>query len=304
MQTDRIIVEEPEAGVRVDKFLSQRFNEKSRTYFQYLLEEGLVLVNGSKVKKRAIVEQNDEVEIYFQLTPQISLEPENIPLEVLYEDDHVIAINKPAGMVVHPAPGHPNHTFVNALLFHCKDSMQMHDNTRPGIVHRLDKDTSGVLIAAKTTLAHQRLISAFSQRMIEKQYLAICAGKPNAKEIAAPIARHPIKRKEMAVVEDKGKEAISEVSVLAFNSSHSLVLVSPKTGRTHQIRVHLKHVKSPIIGDAVYGLQHPKAERQLLHAYRIKFTHPITCAPLEIVAPLPSDMKDWIAEFSEKTTFS
>lgn len=283
-----------EEAERIDKLLADRYPLFSRTYFQKLLEEGFVFLNGHPVKKRVIPERGDEIEVCFQLPEESTLSPEAIPLDLLYEDEHLLAINKPAGMVVHPAPGHPTGTFVNALLAHCKNLAPGLDPLRPGIVHRLDKETSGVLLAAKTPLAHQRLVEAFSTRRIKKTYLAICLGKPPNTIVSAPIARHPIRRKEMTITMSKGKEAISQIEVLAFNHTISLVLIRPETGRTHQIRVHLKHLKAPVLGDSTYGQSSEEAKRQLLHAYRLDFFHPITNAPLSLIAPLPADMKSWI----------
>lgn len=287
-----LFISAEEEGTRIDKLLTNRFPQHSRTYFQHLIDIGCVLVNGESVKKRTIPEEGDEIEVCFQATPEASLLPEKIPLEILYEDDHILAINKPAGMVVHPAPGHWSGTFVNALLAHCQDLAPGDDPLRPGIVHRLDKDTTGILLAAKTLQAHQKLIELFSQRKMEKLYLAICQGKPSNGVINAPIARHPVHRKEMAVLSD-GREAISEVQVAACNDKMSLVLVKPRTGRTHQIRVHLKHIGCPVIGDPIYGKK-DLHDRQLLHAYRLSFEHPITGIPIRLMAPIPQDMKAWL----------
>jgi 23S rRNA pseudouridine1911/1915/1917 synthase len=285
-----ISAEEAEGeGVRIDKFLSKRFPNHSRTYFQHLIEIGCVLVNGEPVKKRTIPEEGDEIEVLFQATPEASLEAENIPLEILYEDEYILAVNKPAGMVVHPAPGHWSGTFVNALLGHCQHLAPGSDPLRPGIVHRLDKETTGVLLAAKTLEAHQKLIELFSNRKMEKLYLALCQGKPANTIITAPIARHPVHRKEMAAIPD-GREAITEIQVAACNDRMSLVLARPRTGRTHQIRVHLKHIGSPVLGDPIYG-KRENYERHLLHAYRLVFEHPITGCPMRLIAPIPNDMK-------------
>ena len=298
LDTEQLLVAENEEGLRIDKLLAVRFPAHSRTYFQSLIEQGFVLLNGQPIKKRTIPEEGDEIEVCFQLTPELSLEAEEIPLEILYEDEHLIAVNKPAGMVVHPAPGHWRGTFANALLGHCKHLPKM-DSLRPGIVHRLDKDTSGLLIAAKTTAAHQLLIEQFSKREMEKLYLAICVGRPRNGQISAPIGRHPVHRKEMAVLAD-GKEAISEIQTAAFNEKLSLVLVKPKTGRTHQIRVHLKHIGAPVLGDETYGSSRTNetfgVQRQLLHAYRLSFAHPITGAPIQLTAPLPEDFKGFLQQ--------
>lgn len=296
-EPDLLFVTAEEEETRIDKLLAHRFPNHSRTYFQNLITEGFVLVNGESIKKRMVLEEGDEIEICFQATPEASLEPENIPLEIIYEDEHLLVINKPPGMVVHPAPGHPKGTFANALLAHCQGKAPGDDPIRPGIVHRLDKDTSGLLIGAKTLPAHQKLIEMFSKREVEKLYLAVCAGRPPNHIIQAPIARNPIHRKEMAVLSD-GREAITEIQTAAFNEQFSLILAKPKTGRTHQIRVHLKHIGCPILGDPIYGSDKLnkalKPERLLLHAYRLSFSHPITEMPMKLSAPIPNDLKLWM----------
>ncbi len=289
---DTFTVTHEEAGLRLDKLLTARFKDCSRTYFQYLIDKGCVLVNGLTLKKRQKLQAEDEVEVCFELTPELSLEAQPIPLNILYEDDHLIAINKPAGMVVHPAPGHPRDTFVNALLYHCKE-LPGSDSLRPGIVHRLDKDTSGILLAAKTQETHQKLVQAFAERRIEKTYLAIAVGKPQEGLIDAPIKRHPVNRKEMAVCFSGGKEAKSVCRILGYDDPLSLVEIKLITGRTHQIRVHLKFLKTPVLGDAVYGSANSnkkfQIERQLLHAYQVKLTHPISGKEIHLCAPLPDD---------------
>ena len=282
---------------RLDKLLSEKFKSSSRTYFQYLIENGSVLVNNQKIKKRFIPKIGDEIEIFFQALPDISLKAENIPLDILYEDEYIIAINKKANMVVHPAVGNWSNTFVNALLYHCKDLIYEDSDIRPGIVHRLDKDTTGVLLAAKTIKAQQNLIEQFKNREIKKKYLAITINKPKNQILSAPIARHKIKRKEMAIVET-GKEAITKIEVLKSNDKISLIEATPKTGRTHQIRVHLKHLLCPILGDETYGSKshnnNYKVFSQLLHAHSIEFLHPITNASLKITAPMAQNMQKFI----------
>ncbi|MBI3236434.1 MAG: RluA family pseudouridine synthase [Chlamydiales bacterium] len=297
---DYFTVTSQEAHLRLDKLLCLRFPQYSRTYFQNLIQKGCVLINKQIVKKREKPGVEDEVEICFELTEELDLSPENIPLQILFEDEHLIAVDKPVGMVVHPAPGHPSGTFANALLYHCK-TLPGASSLRPGIVHRLDKETSGVLIAAKTQQAHQKLVEAFSSRSIEKTYLAIAIGKVQEGLIDAPLKRHPIHRKEMAV-DLAGKEAKTFCELLDFNGSFSLVSVRLITGRTHQIRVHFKYRNTPILGDSVYGNersnQQQKAERQLLHAYRLCLSHPITGAPLSITAPIPSDFQRFIQKMN------
>lgn len=296
--TDTLLITEEDIGQRLDKILKTHFPDHSRTYFQYLIEEECVLVNGLLVKKQYRPTVGDEIEISFQLTPEIDVKPESIPLDILYEDDHLLVINKPAGMVVHPAPGSPTGTFANALLYHCQQlNPAEFDSLRPGIVHRLDKDTTGVLIGVKTLLAHKKMIEKFSSRAMEKRYLAICCGVPKEGELSAPIKRHPVRRQEMTVSEE-GKEAISRFKILHRNNGLCLVEVQLITGRTHQIRVHLKHLNCPLLGDPVYGSkslnQKYNAQRPMLHAQSIKFTHPFSGIPLEIIAPIPSEMKNFI----------
>lgn len=293
MTSDTLIVTDEEAGLRLDAYLSRQYPGYSRTYFQTLIEEKLVLVNSELVKKAAKIESGDEVEIEFALTPEISLEPEAIPLDILYEDPYLLAVNKPAGMVVHPAVGNWSGTFVNALLHHC-NTLDTQNSLRPGIVHRLDKETTGVLLAAKDEITQKKLVEAFANRQMHKEYVAICLGHPGNRVIAKNIGRHPIRRKEITVLEDKGKEAITTVETLAYNEKFSYVRLLPKTGRTHQLRVHLKAVGSPILGDAIYG--NPSVnkkygvKRQLLHAHLLRFSHPRTKEQIELKAPIPQDI--------------
>ena len=294
--TNTIYVKEEEEGLRIDKLLSMRYDQKSRTYFQYLIENECVLLNGKKIKKRITPKKGDEIEIFFILTKEISLEPQDIKLNIIYEDSDVIAINKPPNMVVHPAPGNWKDTFVNALLYHCKNISTDQDNLRPGIVHRLDKDTSGILLAAKNKDAHRKLIEQFSSREIKKEYLAVCFGSPINQLIDSPIGRHKTRRKEMTVKTD-GKKAITEIENLYQKDGISIILAKPKTGRTHQIRIHLKHVSSPIIGDETYGSykinKKFNAKRQMLHAFKIKFMHPTKNISIELTAPLPLDFQEF-----------
>lgn len=295
-ESDILVVTEDEVGERLDKILALRFREVySRTYFQYLIDEQLVLLNGTPVKKRTKPQEGDEIEVQFAAIPEIDLKPEPIPLDILYEDDFLLAINKPAGMVVHPAPGNWSGTFVNALLYYCGQAQWIDQDTslRPGIVHRLDKETSGVLIAAKTLAMQQKLTAMFASRQVYKEYWAICMGRPNDGEISAPIGRHPILRKQMSIV-PQGKPAHSIIQTLGSDSKLSVVRVIITTGRTHQIRVHLKYKGNPVLGDALYGNssinQYYSVHRQLLHAAKIKFIHPLTREEIEIHAPPPYDM--------------
>lgn len=293
-EIDLLVVTEEEAGERLDKILAKRFQEVySRTYFQYLIDEQLVLLNGVPVKKRIKPQLGDEIEVQFASVPEIQLTPEPIPLSILFEDNDLLVINKPCGMVVHPAPGNWSGTFVNGLLYHCGQLAGQKDSLRPGIVHRLDKDTSGVLVAAKTLEMQQKLTTLFASRQVYKEYWAICLGRPADGEISAPIGRHPIHRKQMAVV-PTGKQAISFLKILGWNDKLSFVQIVIATGRTHQIRVHLKYKGTPILGDDLYGnpsLNHYYGvQRQLLHAAKVKFRHPFTGQELEWFAPPPADM--------------
>lgn len=304
---DTLFIDESQAGIRLDKILANQFKEiHSRTYFQNLIEQGMVLINGSPIKKRLQPKAGDEVQINFFITQEIGIQPENIPLDIIYEDEFLIAVNKPAGMVVHPATGNWSGTFVNALVFHCSELLN--DNCseyRPGIVHRLDKDTSGLLIAAKNSLAQQRLIALFSERKMYKEYIAICLGNPGEGEISAPIGRHPVHRQKMAVVEN-GKPALSIIKTLATDGKISIVQVILATGRTHQIRVHLKHRGTPVLGDGIYGNPQANekygARRQLLHARKLRFTHPITGKLLDLEAPIPADISLWLNSLSMHTS--
>lgn len=303
-ENEFLIVTEDEADERLDKILARRFERLySRTYFQYLIDQQLVLVNGIPVKKRAKLQIDDEIEVQFVATPEIQLEAEPIDLSILYEDEELLIINKPAGMVVHPAPGHWKGTVVNALLYYCQQLPLIDASLRPGIVHRLDKETSGILITAKTLDMQQKMTQLFANRDIYKEYVAICVGKPIEGDMQAPIGRHPIHRKKMAIVPN-GKHAISHFKVLGWNDKLSVVKVVISTGRTHQIRVHLQGQEVAILGDSLYGNissnNFYRIKRQLLHASCIRFKHPHTGEILEIKAPLPEDMQSFCKKLLPK----
>jgi 23S rRNA pseudouridine1911/1915/1917 synthase len=293
---ETLVVADAEAGERLDRILALRFPQQSRSYFQWLIGEGLVLLNGKPTKKRIQPQVGDEIEVEFALTPEASLEPENIPLDILYEDEYLLAVNKPAGLVVHPGIKNWSGTFVNALLYHCQQLPE--DALRPGIVHRLDKDTSGILLAAKTEAAHKGLVQLFAERKVHKEYVAICVGKPGDVTIDAPIGRHPTDRLRMTVPLEGGKSAKTQVKTEGFDGKLAVVRCFPESGRTHQIRVHLQHHRNPILGDPVYGNtswnQKYDATRQFLHAHRIRFVHPITGEEVTLEAPLPDDMQPLI----------
>lgn len=282
-----------EKSSRLDQFLAEKYPDFSRSYFQKLIQKGLVLVNGEKIKKGQKLKIQDEVEVEFLIEEELRLEPEYIPLQILYEDDDLLAINKPEGMVVHPAPGHRTKTFANALVYHLKKN-PFNDNLRPGIVHRLDKDTTGVLLAAKHLKSQVKLVNLFSERKMHKKYNALCLGTVQNQTINMPIGRDPKHRQKMKVIES-GKEALSIVKTLGFDDTLSFVEVEIKTGRTHQIRVHLKQIGHPILGDSVYGNttlnKKLKATRLFLHARVLSFIHPFSNQKITIEAPLPKDFE-------------
>lgn len=291
-----LLHDEQAPSKRLDLHLTSYYPGHSRAYFQFLIDKGAVLLNGKPVKKRICLKKGDQVTISFLLPEELSLSPEEIPLDILYEDEEIIVINKQANLVVHPAPGSPNGTLVNGLLYHCK-TLPDSDTLRPGIVHRLDKDTTGVLVAAKTTRAHRNLVEQFSNRLVSKRYLAITSGVPKEGRCTHPIARNPSRRKEMAAL-NSGKEARSDITVLDKSEQLAFVELDLKTGRTHQARVHLKYLKAPILGDLTYGSESLArkfgASRPMLHAKTLKLFHPLSGNPLELIAPTPEDMKIFI----------
>ncbi len=293
---------------RLDKLLLTRYPDFSRSRIEGLIKAGFVKVNGvAAAKAGAKVSETDTIEV--EIPPPVPAipEPEDIPLDVIYEDEDMLVINKAPGMVVHPAPGHFTGTLVNALLHHCPSLSGIGGVARPGIVHRLDQDTSGLLVVAKSEKAMAGLVKAFSGHTnIEKTYLAICHGRPrlDAGRIVNLIGRHPVDRKRMAIVERNGKEAITNWQVLsttdALGSPISRISCRIETGRTHQIRVHMASLGCPVIGDAVYGKSAldkrltPRPPRQMLHAWRLALRHPVTGAALSFEAPLPPDLTPYI----------
>lgn len=300
-------VEENEQGIRLDKLLADKYeNRYSRTYFQNLIAEKLVLLNGAPVKKREKLQAGDQIEIQFACPKEIDLKAENIPLDILYEDQDLIVVNKSKDLVIHPAPGNWSHTFVNALLYHCQNqnwNKSSLESLRPGIVHRLDKDTTGVLLAAKNLEAQQKLTEYFAARKVYKEYLAITLGNPGKVSIDKAIGRHPKLRQKMAILESGGKEALSYVETLKSSKNLSLARVIIATGRTHQIRLHLSHLKTPVLGDSVYGNlsanQKYKTERPYLHASCLRIQHPMKKVEMEFLAPLPLDMQEMIQKFDK-----
>lgn len=295
-----MIATQNDAQKRLDVFVSE-CSGVSRSHAQVLIENELVSVNGKSVAKNYRLKQGDEVEIEAMPIRELSAEAENIPLDIVYEDDEIIVVNKPSGMVVHPAVGNESGTLVNALLYHCKSSLSgINGVIRPGIVHRIDKDTSGLLVVAKTDEAHIFLSSLLKDHQIKRTYHAIVTGHlPQQRgTINAPIARHAVDRKKMAVVAG-GKEAITHYEVLREYPSFSYAKMNLETGRTHQIRVHLSHIGHPIIGDTVYGGGKTPFERahqrllsgQCLHARELSFPHPKTKEIMHFEVDLPAEFK-------------
>ena len=284
------LIQEDE-NIRVDKLLSERFPGLSRANIQRLIEQGKITLNGGKLRPSYKGKIGDIIQIEDEEPKEIELKPENIPLDVLYEDNDIIVINKAKGMVVHPGNGNPDGTLVNAILAKCKDSLSgIGGEIRPGIVHRLDKDTSGVIIVAKNDKAHMELSRQIQAREVKKIYWALVRGiiKENEATINMPIGRSTKDRKKMAVRKD-GKEAITHFKVLKRWGAYTLLEVHIETGRTHQIRVHLSQIGYPVVGDAVYsnGKNRFGVEGQMLHAKSIEFMHPTKKEKLKIEAPLP-----------------
>lgn len=284
------------SGVRLDAWLAEEAPEHSRARWQALIKEGHVTVNGKPVKPNHKLCAEDRVAWSLPEPAEVETLPEKIPLDILYEDRDIIVISKPAGLVVHPAAGNETGTLVNALLHHCTDLAGIGGERRPGIIHRLDKDTSGVMVIAKTEAAMNELSRQFKERETEKEYLAIIRGVPPGTHgtVETTIGRHPVHRKKMAANVRNGKRAVSHYETVEAFSDASLVRVKIETGRTHQIRVHMAHIKHPIIGDTVYGRGRAssiKAGRQMLHAARLSLNHPKSGKPMTFEAPLPADME-------------
>jgi 23S rRNA pseudouridine1911/1915/1917 synthase len=280
-------------GERLDSFLARRRPELSRSHAQKLIDRGLVTVGGLARKASERLAEGDEVTVVVPPPEEITLEPEAIPLAIVYQDNDIIVVNKPAGMPVHPAPGHPGGTLVNALLAACPDLQGISGTLRPGIVHRLDKDTSGLLVVAKSGRAMRALQGQLKERTVHKTYLALVRGVPTPREgqIEAPIGRSTTNRKKMAVVQG-GRDATTRCRVTeVYGKAASLIEAEPVTGRTHQIRVHLAAIGHPIVGDGVYGKPSPIVGRQALHAWRLEFGMPLGGRRVEFESPMPEDIR-------------
>ncbi|GAA0857337.1 MULTISPECIES: RluA family pseudouridine synthase [Clostridium] len=281
-------------GTRIDKFLSEKFEGKSRSYIQGLIEEESILVNNKKVKSNYKLKENDEIKVFMKEPKELEVEAENIPIDIIYEDSDVIVVNKAKGMVVHPAPGNYNGTLVNALLYHCTDLSSINGVIRPGIVHRIDKDTTGILVIAKNDEAHNKLSDQLKEHSMKREYYALVEGriKANSGTIDKPLARSKKDRLKIAIVEG-GKRAVTHYEVIEKFKNTTLVKCVLETGRTHQIRVHMSSIGYPLVGDPVYGFKKGKfkCEGQMLHAKTLGFIHPRTNEYVEFTSELPENFK-------------
>lgn len=280
------------AGIRIDKYLSEQLSDYSRAYIQKLLEDGQILVNNKAQKANYKLKQGDKIEITIPEPEELEILPENIPLDIVYEDNDILIVNKTKGMVVHPAPGHSSGTLVNAIMYHCKDSLSTINGVlRPGIVHRIDMDTTGLLMVCKNDVAHRVMSDKFKVHDITRVYTAICYnhfGEPDG-TVDKAIARHKVDRKKMSI-DPKGRRAVTHYKVIEeLDNNFSLIECRLETGRTHQIRVHMASINHPLLGDEVYGPKNKpfKTEGQVLHAGVLGFDHPITGEYLEFKAELP-----------------
>ncbi len=293
-----------EAGQRLDRYLASVLSDMSRTSIQQLIAGGAILVNGQASKAGYMLRTGDEIQLV-SLAPKAAtskVRPQLLPLDIVYEDEDVLVVNKAAGMVVHPAPGHHDDTLVNALLAYLPDLQDVGANARPGIVHRLDKDTSGLMIVAKHARAHAALVEQMKRHAIVKRYIALVEGNVSLDQgsIDAPIGRNPRHRQQMAITSVGSREARTHFRVLERFARHTLLLLQLETGRTHQIRLHLKAIGHPVVGDPVYGsgsvFKRVPLKRQFLHASYLKFAHPITGNLMEFEAPLPDDLQAVLEE--------
>lgn len=297
LQADETYMDE-----RLDKFLSAMLPEQSRSYLQKIIKDGNVLVNGEPKKSSYRLEDGDEVTADLPELKSPDIEPENIPLDILYEDDSILMVNKPKGMVVHPSAGHYTGTLVNAVLWHCQGQLSgINGVSRPGIVHRIDKDTTGVLVVCKNDAAHNAVAAQLKEHSITRKYRAIVHGviKEDEGTVDAPIGRHPTERKKMASGVKNGKRAVTHYRVLERFQGYTYVECQLETGRTHQIRVHMASIHHPLLGDTVYGPAKDShhLEGQTLHAMVLGLIHPVTGEYLEVEAPLPEYFENLLKKF-------
>ncbi|MDD5006110.1 MAG: RluA family pseudouridine synthase [Candidatus Omnitrophica bacterium] len=297
MEKKNFKVDQESANLRIDVFLASVLKDYSRTSLKDLIIKERILVNGKKIKPHYCLKANDEIEVEIPAKKEISLSPENIPLDIIYEDRDLLVVNKPAGMVVHPGAGNAESTLVNALLHHTKELSDINPQ-RPGIVHRLDKETSGIMVVAKNNFTHLELVKQFKTHSINRRYIALVKGKVEFKEgiIDLSISRHPFKRKEMAVsFSPQAKKAQTFYRIIKRFEDFTLLELIPKTGRTHQLRVHLAYLKHPILGDTKYGNK-SEFPRLALHAKDLGFYHPQKKQFLEFTSSLPSQMSSAIGQ--------
>ena len=297
LQADETYMDE-----RLDKFLSAMLPDQSRSYLQKIIKDGNVLVNGEPKKSSYRLEDGDEVTADLPELKSPDIEPENIPLDILYEDDSILMVNKPKGMVVHPSAGHYTGTLVNAVLWHCQGQLSgINGVSRPGIVHRIDKDTTGVLVVCKNDAAHNAVAAQLKEHSITRKYRAIVHGviKEDEGTVDAPIGRHPTERKKMASGVKNGKRAVTHYRVLERFQGYTYVECQLETGRTHQIRVHMASIHHPLLGDTVYGPAKDShhLEGQTLHALVLGLIHPVTGEYLEVEAPLPEYFENLLKKF-------
>ncbi|MCL0100834.1 RluA family pseudouridine synthase [Peptococcaceae bacterium] len=297
-----IIVGEREAGARIDKFLALHLEDFTRTHIQKLIDEGAVKVNDKIPKPSYKVQAGDEIVVTLKPLEEPKALPENIPLDIYFEDEYIIVVNKPAGMPVHPATGNYSGTLVNALMYHCKDLSGIGGVMRPGIVHRIDKDTTGLLVIAKNDQVHLNLAKQFEERRVVRCYYALVHGniKNDKGMIDAPIGRDKRDRKKMAVTNINAKPAITYFEVERRFGRYTLIRLKLKTGRTHQIRVHMSYIKHPVVGDEKYGgkTKDFKLDAHMLHAYMLGFKHPVSERYMEFKAPFPEHFKQVLDELS------
>ncbi|MDD4171523.1 MAG: RluA family pseudouridine synthase [Syntrophomonas sp.] len=299
---EKLLVAEEMEGERLDIFVTENLEGVSRATVQNLIKAGQILVNGQPFKASYHLREGEEVEVELPEPQAVAIEAQNIPLDIIYQDEDLVIVNKPKGMVVHPAHGNWDHTMVNALLYHIKDLSGINGELRPGIVHRLDKDTSGVMVVAKNDSAHRSLAEQIKVHSIKREYTALVHGviKENLGTIDAPIGRSKLDRKKMAVVKD-GRTAVSDYEVMQRFGNYTLVKVSLMTGRTHQIRVHFAHIKHAVVGDPLYGTtkKHFDLESQALHAHRLGFKHPRSGEYMEFTSPLPQYFEDILTKLTQ-----
>jgi len=283
------------AGERLDTFVTRRCHQLSRSHARRLIDDGMVTVDGRAGKPSEHIASGARITVTIPPLEELALEPELIPITIIYQDGDIIVVDKPAGLTVHPAPGHPSGTLVNALLAMCPDLKGIAGTLRPGIVHRLDKDTSGLMVVAKNDRAQRSLSHQLKEREVHKTYLALVRGVPKPREgvIEAPIGRHPKNRKKMAVVAG-GRDSVTKYRTREeiAGGVYSLLEVEPVTGRTHQIRVHMSALGHPVVGDATYGKRSDVIERQFLHAWKLAFAMPLGGRTVEFESPLPVDLRE------------